>query len=67
MSRYIVPRQVDDLQFRLEEQDVISGDQLETTTEVSQQRMTQLEKELQEEREEGRRLREQLQVRSGRL
>lgn len=67
MSCYIVPRQVDDLQFRLEEQDVISGDQLETTTEVSEQRMTQLEKELQEEREEGRRLREQLQVRSGRL
>lgn len=67
MSRYIVLRQVDDLQFRLEEQDVISGDQLETTTEVSQQRMTRLEKELQEEREEGRRLREQLQVRSGRL
>ena len=58
---------MDDLQFRLEEQDVIIGDQMETTTKVSQQRMTQLEKELQEEREEGRRLREQLQVRRGRL
>ena len=58
-------RQVDDLQFRLEEQGVISGDRLETTAEVNQRRLTQLEVELEEEKKEGQKLREQIQVRSG--
>ena len=57
-------RQVDDLHFRLEEQGVISGDQLETTAEVNQRRLTQLEVELEEEKKEGQKLREQIQVRS---
>ena len=57
-------RQVDDLQFRLEEQGVISGDKLETTAEVNQRRLTQLEVELEEEKKEGQKLREQIQVRS---
>ena len=43
---------------------MISGDQLETTAEVNQRRLTQLEVELEEEKKEGQKLREQIQVRS---
>ena len=55
-------RQVDDLQFQLEEQGVISGDQLETATETSAQSLTKLTEELQEERRIMQQLRNQLKV-----
>ena len=55
-------RQVEDLQFRIEEQGVISGDQLETVEEATQQRVVELSRELEREREEFQKAREELQV-----
>ena len=45
-----VHRQVEDLQFQLEEQGVISGDQLETATEDSSQKLMELQRELEQEK-----------------
>lgn len=56
-------RKVDDLQFLLEEQGVISGDTLETVAETSQQKLASLEKQLNEEKENSKRLQEQIEVR----
>lgn len=55
-------RQVDDLQFQLEEQGVISGDQLETATEGSSQKVKNLSHELEQERRLTQQLRDQLKV-----
>ena len=56
-----VHRTVEDLQFQLEEQDVISGDKLEVAEEGTQQVLVELEAQLVREREEAARLRLQLQ------
>ena len=55
-------RQVDDLQFQLEEQGVISGDQLESATETSVQQVKSLTAELEKERKLTQELRDQLKV-----
>ena len=55
-------RQVDDLHFQLEEKDVISGDQLESATESSSQKVANLTKELEEERRLTQQLRDELKV-----
>ncbi len=57
-------RQVDDLQFQLEEQGVISGDQMETATETSTQQVSNLSRALQQERKLTQQLRDQLKVQS---
>ena len=49
-SLFFSCRKVEDLQFRLEEQGVISGDQLETAAENSQQRVKDLEQSLKVEK-----------------
>lgn len=54
-------RTVEDLQFQLEEQDVISGDKLEVAEEGTQLVLVELEGQLVREREEAARLRLQLQ------
>ena len=51
---------MEDLQFQLEEQGVISGDKLEVVEEGTQQRVTELEEQLAREREESSSLRHQL-------
>lgn len=56
-------RHVDDLQFQLEEQGVISGDQLETATEGSSEKVKNLGQELEQERRLTQQLRDQLKVR----
>ena len=53
---------MDDLQFQLEEQDVISGDKLESATETSVLTVSNLSKELEEERRLTQQLRDQLKV-----
>ena len=53
---------MEDLQFQLEEQGVISGDKLETVEEGTQATLAQLEEQLVREREDNATLREQLQV-----
>ncbi len=53
---------MDDLQFQLEEQDVISGDQLESATESSVQTMDKLNQELEKERKLTLELRDKLKV-----
>lgn len=53
---------MDDLQFQLEEQDVISGDQLESATETNVQKISNLGQELEEERRLTQQLRDQLKV-----
>lgn len=55
-------RQVDDLHFQLEEQGVISGDQLESATETNVEKLTGLGRELEEERRLTQQLRDQLKV-----
>ena len=47
---------MEDLQFQLEEQDVISGDKLEVVEEGTQLKLTQLEEQLAREREESSKL-----------
>ena len=59
---YLSCRQVEDLQFQLEEQDVISGDKLEVVEEGTQAKLAQLEEQLAREREESATLRQQLQA-----
>ena len=49
---------MDDLQFQLEEQNVISGDQLETATENNVQTMSKLTQDLEEERKLTQQLRQ---------
>ncbi len=53
---------MDDLQFQLEEKEVISGDQLESATETNVQTVTNLTKELEEERRLTQQLRDELKV-----
>ena len=53
---------MEDLQFQLEEQDVISGDKLEVVEEGTQAKVSQLEEQLVREREDSARLRQQLQA-----
>ena len=53
---------MDDLQFQLEEQGVISGDQLESATETNVEKLTGLGRELEEERRLTQQLRDQLKV-----
>ena len=59
-----LPRQVEDLQFLLEEQGVISGDRLESVEEGTQARLSQLEDQLRREKETSNQLRERLEVRT---
>lgn len=54
---------MDDLQFQLEEQGVISGDQLESATETNIQKVSNLTEELKKERKLTQELRDQLKVR----
>lgn len=51
---------MEDLQFQLEEQGIISGDKLEGVEEDTQVRVTQLEEQLAREREDTNKLRQQL-------
>lgn len=60
MVVFLLPRQVDDLQFQLEEQGVISGDQLESAAENSVQSLTKVTEELEKERLLTKQLRGQL-------
>ena len=53
---------MDDLQFLLEEQGIISGDTLEMATETNQQKLTKLQQELSQEKETTKQLQEQLEV-----
>ena len=53
---------MDDLQFLLEEQGIISGDTLEIATETSEQKLTNLQQLLSEEKENSKRLQVQLEV-----
>lgn len=53
---------MDDLQFQLEEKDVISGDQLESATETSDQKVADLTRKLEEERRLTQQLRDELEV-----
>ena len=53
---------MDDLQFLLEEQGIISGDTLETATETNQQKLANLQQELSQEKEATKQLQEQLEV-----
>lgn len=53
---------MEDLQFQLEEQGIISGDKLEVVEEGTQVKVAELEEQLAREREESHRLRQQLQV-----
>ena len=53
-------RQVEDLQFQLLEQGVISGDQLERTAETSEERVATLTIQLEEEKNKVRQLESQL-------
>lgn len=53
-------RQVEDLQFQLEEQDIISGDKLEVVEEGTQARVAELEEQLAREKEESSKMRQQL-------
>ena len=55
-------RKVDDLQFLLEEQGIISGDTLEIATETNEQKICNLKKQLDEEKENSKKLQEQLEV-----
>lgn len=55
-------RKVDDLQFLLEEQGIISGDTLEIATETSEQKLTNLQQLLNDEKENSKRLQEKLEV-----
>ncbi len=61
---YLNTRQVDDLQFQLEEQNVISGDQLETVAESSTNQLTVIQRQLEEEKALNSQLQEQVQVRA---
>lgn len=61
MSLFI-GRQVDDLQFQLEEQNVISGDQLETAAESSTNQLTVIQRQLEEQKTANAQLQEQIQV-----
>ena len=58
----LLPRQVDDLQFQLEEQNVISGDQLETAAESSGNTLARLTRQLQEEKKTTSKLHGQIKV-----
>ena len=53
---------MDDLQFLLEEQGIISGDTLEIATETSAQKLNSLQQLLDEEKENSKRLQQQLEV-----
>lgn len=53
-------RKLEDLQFQMEEQGIIIGDQLETATESSAQQVSRLTRQLKDEREDKQRLLEQL-------
>ena len=53
---------MDDLQFLLEEQGVISGDTLEIATETSAQKLSNLQQQLDNEKENSKRLQQQLEV-----
>lgn len=53
---------MDDLQFQLLELGVISGDVLEKTEETSEQQVTTLTKQLEEEREKLKMMEERLKV-----
>ena len=53
---------MDDLHFQLEEQGVISGDQLESATETNVEKLTGLGHELEKERRLTQQLRDQLKV-----
>ena len=55
-------RKVDDLQFQLLEQGVISGDVLEKTEETSEQQVCTLKKQLEEERKKLKMMEERLEV-----
>ncbi len=60
-GKYFLPcRQVEDLQFQLLEQGVISGDQLERTAESSEEQVTTLTSQLGGERERVKELETQL-------
>ena len=61
-SNYPLCRKVDDLQFLLEEQGIISGDTLEMATETSAQKLRNLQQQLDNEKENSRRLQQQLEV-----
>lgn len=61
-SDYPLCRKVDDLQFLLEEQGVISGDTLEIATETSAQKLSNLQQQLDEEKEISKKLQQQLEV-----
>lgn len=56
-------RKVDDLQFLLEEQGIISGDTLEMATETSAQNLSNLQQQLDNEKENSKRLQQQIEVR----
>lgn len=62
MYMYHTCRKVDDLQFLLEEQGVISGDTLEIATETSAQKLKNLQQELDEEKQNSKRLELRLEV-----
>lgn len=53
---------MDDLQFQLLEQGVISGDTLERTEETSEQQVSTLTKQLEAERQKLKQLEDQLEV-----
>jgi hypothetical protein len=55
-------RKVDDLQFLLEEQGIISGDTLEIATETSAQNLSNLQQQLENEKENSKRLQQQIEV-----
>lgn len=55
-------RKVDDLQFLLEEQGIISGDTLEMATETSTQNLSNLQQQLDNEKENSKRLQQQIEV-----
>ena len=61
----VVFRQVDDLQFQLEEQHVISGDQLETVAESSTNQLTVISRQLEDEKKANVQLQEQIKVPRG--
>ena len=56
-------RKVDDLQFLLEEQGIISGDTLEMATETSAQNLSNLQQQLDNEKENSKRLQQHIEVR----
>ena len=62
MTTLVPLRQMEDLQFRFEEQGVISGDQLESVAGDRETVITDLQSQLDQERKNTARLQEQLQV-----